>query len=170
MRPLVRGCFVLAFLFVTAPASFAQCVTLESLRSMDHCALDDLFRAGRAAGPPVGYCRGHVLYFSECYYKCPRLSAAMSGAVWKGKHFNCDGSFVNQFACVKAISSCARSGPSWFDGADCVILDYPPGTAIFGTWRDEVREVAPGLFLARLYNSDTCEFRGYLALVPQGCR
>ena len=170
MRILVRGSFILGILLTIAPASFGQCVTLESLRSMDRCALDDLFRSGRAVAPPVGYSRGHILCFSECFYRCPRLSAALSGATWKGKHFACDGTIVNQFTGVKAISSCIVTQKSWFDGEDCIAIDYPPGTPIFADWRDEIREVGCGLYLVRLYSVCSHEFRGYLALVPQGCR
>ena len=170
MRILVRGCFALCLSLAFVPATFAQELTLDTLRSMDRCALDELFRSGRAVAPPVGYARGHILCFSADYYRCPRLSAAMSGAVWKGKHFNCDGSFVNQFAGIKALRSCVASGKSWFDGADCIILEYPTGTPVFDDMRDEVREVCPGIFVSRLYNRYTCEFRGYVALVPQGCR
>jgi hypothetical protein len=165
----VRGCLIGWLALAIVPTAFAQDVTLDSLRCMDRCALDELFRSGKAVAPPVGYARGHILFFTD-YYRHPRLSAAMSGAVWKGKHFNCDGSFVNQFCGVKALRSCVGAGPSWFDGAECVILEYPPGTPIFDDMRDEVREVGCGLFVSRLYNRYTCEFRGYIALVPQGCR
>ena len=69
------------------------------------------------------------------------------------------------------MKSCVATGTSWFDGGACVVLEYPPGTPIFDDMRDEVREVGCGLFVSRLYNRYTCEFRGYIrATVPQGCR
>ena len=46
----------------------------------------------------------------------------------------------------------------------------PPGREIPADWRDEIREVGCGLYLVRLYSVCSHEFRGYLALVPQGCR
>jgi hypothetical protein len=170
MRAISSGCLVLGLMLTLVPASRAQEVTLECLRSMDRCALDELFRSGKAVAPPVGYSRGHVLVFSDCFYRCPKLSAALSGSFWKGKHFNCDGTIVNQFAGVKMIGSCIATEKSWFDGADCIAIDYPPGTPIFADWRDEIREVGCGLYLARLYSVCSHEFRGYLALVPERCR
>ena len=82
---LVRGCLILGLTLATASATLAQEVTLDSLRCMDRCALDDLFRSGRVVAPPVGYARGHILYFSECYYRCPKLAAAMSGIGLEGE-------------------------------------------------------------------------------------
>ena len=70
MSRTVRLCLILGLTLTTARTALAQELTLESLRCMDRCALDDLFRGGRAVAPPVGYARGHILYFSECYYRC----------------------------------------------------------------------------------------------------
>ena len=70
----------------------------------------------------------------------------------------------------KKLTFALRSGVSWHDGNPCLVLDYPSDTPIFGNTRDEIREVAPGLFLARLY--ETCprpHFRGYFAIEVQSC-
>src|SRR5262249_54647874 len=98
MSRSVRSILVLGVFLSSVSSSWSQELTLDSLRCMDRCALDEVFRNGRTVCLPTGYARGHILYFSECYYRCPKLAAAMSGAAWKGKHFACDGTFVNQFA------------------------------------------------------------------------
>jgi hypothetical protein len=151
------------------PARRNEVPCVDALKGLDMCQLNAIFADGEVVAPPVGYARGTILVFSDCYYRCPRLSACFSGAVWKGKHFDACGGYVNQFLGVRAISSTVRSGPSWFDGKPCVILDYPDGTPIFGDMRDEVRRVGPDVYLARVYNRCTCEFRGYIVLSPT-CR
>jgi hypothetical protein len=151
------------------PVRRSEVPCVDALKGLDICQLNAIFAEGEVVAPPVGYARGIILVFSDCYYRCPRLSACLSGAVWKGKHFDACGGYVNQFLGVRAISSTVRSGPSWFDGKPCVILDYPDGTPVFGDMRDEVRRVGPDVYLARVYNRCTCEFRGYIVLHPT-CR
>ena len=81
--------------------------------------------------------------------KLPRLRARLQGLAWKGKVFHPDGTFINQWAGFRAISSHVAEGPSWFDGRPCIVLEYPPGTAVFGNARDEIRQVGPNLWLGR---------------------
>ena len=138
------------------------------MKGLSFCQLDAIFSGGEAIAPPVGFSRGIILGFSD-YYRCPRASARWSATVWKGKHFAADGTFVNQFAGMKALQSTIACGPSWYDGKECVILEYPKGTPVFDDMRDEVRRVGPDVYLSRLYNRYRCEFRGYIVLHPE-CR
>ena len=125
--------------------------------------LEGLFRHGTANGIPIGYGRGRPLFVVDAGN--PQRRAKLTGVVWKGKHFFPDGHMVNQWAVGRAVKAPVRIDPSWLDGQPCVHVDYPPGAPIFGNTRDELRELAPGLFLGRYYERCPCpRLKGYFAL------
>src|SRR5262249_45651609 len=74
--------------------------------------LDQLFSGGRVGDLPVGLGRGRILVRVDG--KLPRLRAKLGGLAWKGKYFHPDGSFTNQWAGFRAISSHVAVGPSWY--------------------------------------------------------
>ncbi len=166
-------CAAVALLFGIVPASAdsvtpASPPTLCELKRLDACELDQLFARGSAAALPVGAVRGHILFRTEG--KLPRLRTRLGGAVWKGKYFYDDGCFINQWVGFRAISSSAVIAPSWFDGQPCIVLEYPSGTPIFANTRDELREIAPGLYLGRFYHRCPCPLlQGYFVLEREGC-
>jgi hypothetical protein len=149
-----------------ADEPFVQGAPLTSLRQLQRLSereLEALFAQADAAPPMLGYVRGQVLYLEGNAF--PRAGVKLSGTVWKGKHFDEEGRFINQWVGVRALQSRAAYGPSWFDNGPCLILEYPPGTPLFGNMRDEVRQIAPGLYLARAYQrSPQPRFRGYIGL------
>jgi hypothetical protein len=142
--------------------------TIREVTRMELGELDQLFVRGQVGSQPVGSLRGPVLYVADARF--PRGKAHLLGVVWKGKNFHADGSFDNQWIGFSAISSRIATGPSWFDGQPCFVLEYPPGTAVFGNARDEIREIAPGLFLGRFYERCPCpKFQGYFVLELREC-
>jgi len=154
---------------LVADAGDGCCPTLRRLAGLSECELERLFACAPPGCCPVGHCRGRVLQLT-CT-RCPRLRACLTSTVWKGKNFECDGSFVNQWICGKALRSRACMGTSWYDGGPCIVVEYPPDTPIFGNTRDELREICPGLYLARLYDRCPCpKFRGYFAIEVEPCR
>jgi hypothetical protein len=158
---------LLTVLALTVPSGVladGHCMTAHDLKHLDCDQLDALFAAGTVCEPPVGFGRGRILLRVDGK-RMPRLRARLQGVVWKGKVFYPDGTFVNQWACRRAIGSCVAIGPSWFDGRPCVALDYPPDAPIFGNARDELREIAPGLWLGRFYAVCPCgQLEGYFVL------
>jgi hypothetical protein len=97
--------------------------------------------------------------------KHPRLQARMAGVVWKGKRFEEDGTFINQWAGFRALSSQADEGCSWLDGGPCVVMEYAPDTPLFGNTRDELREIGCGLYLGLMWERGPhAHIRGYFAL------
>lgn len=92
-------------------------------------------------------------------------------SAWKGKFFYPDGEFVNRWCGFQAIRAQSCPGTSWFDGASCLVVDYPPGTPVFGGTRDEMREIAPGLILGRFYETSPCrKLKGYFVLEMDPCK
>ena len=50
-----------------------------------------------------------------------------------------------------AIIAKVYKGPSWLDGKECIVLDYSE-TSFLAHWiRDEIRQIAPGLYLGKVY-------------------
>lgn len=143
-------------------------LTVGELARMNLCQLDALFAAAKCAPAPVGLGRGTILLRLDG--KCPKTRARMQGMVWKGKYFYGDGRFTNQWAGFRAVESVVETGPSWYDGQPCVVLPYPPNAKVFGNARDELREIAPNLWLGRFYEVCPCrKHQGYFVLEFCGC-
>ncbi|OLE23951.1 MAG: hypothetical protein AUG49_14630 [Catenulispora sp. 13_1_20CM_3_70_7] len=52
---------------------------------------------------------------------------------------------------VPAIAAAVYEAPSWHDGAPCIVLDYSRTSFVARLVHDEIREVAPGLFLGLVF-------------------
>ena len=114
--------------------------------------LEALFR-GASAGPvPVGAYRGRVLWVDDA--RRPQARARNQSLIWKGKRFTGGDQFVNRFPGFEAIRAAGRMESSWADGQPAYVLDYPAGSPLFGPNRDELREVAPGVWLGRVWNRE----------------
>jgi hypothetical protein len=163
-RLLLAG--VLTFLLgITADETRAEpdCLTLKHLTKLSECELNRLFEQAPPGAIPLGYSRGRVLRMQDA--RLPRLQARLASGIWKGKHFEEDGAFINQWPGFTALRSKAEMGISSLDGKPCIVIEYPLETPLFGNNRDELREIAPGLYLARLYERCPCpRFRGYFAI------
>src|SRR5439155_16456579 len=123
------------------------CITsLQSLQRLSEPQLEQLYACAEAAPLPVGFVRGRVLVLTGT--PLPKAAARLFGLVWKGKYFDACGNFVNQWLGFRAIRSHAAYGASWYDGRPSLVLEYPEGTPLFANTRDEVREIAPGLYLS----------------------
>jgi len=177
--PVTRHLAVLLALAAgTAERLHAQAVPAPldraALEKMSRCDLDAVFAGGRAEGLPIGAGRGHILWVAGARY--PKLRANLQESVWKGKVFHADGRFENQWVGTRAIKSRAALGESWLDGGPCVVLEYPAGTPVFSNARDELREVAPGVWLGRYYDRCPCpKLNSYFVLEfpcggGRGCR
>ena len=148
---------------LSAQADAGRCLTVRDLQRMDGCELRALYTASGVGTPPVGTARGKLIRLAD---RRGVVRTALTNSVWKGKTLAADGSFVNRWAGgVEAIGSRYVIGPSWEDGRPAVVIEYPPGTPLFEHTRDELREVAPGLYLGPLYDRcPTPALRGWLAL------
>jgi hypothetical protein len=57
---------------------------------------------------------------------------------------------VNQWLGVRAVRASVGYGPSWLDGGPSIVVDYAATSRVWRDVRDEVREVAPGLYLGHV--------------------
>ena len=73
---------------------------------------------------------------------------------WQGKVFNrARGELVNKVSpiSVHLIKARVYIAPSWFDGLPAIILDYSK-TSLLAQWiRDEIRLIAPNIYLGKVY-------------------
>ncbi len=146
-------------------------LSLDQLQRLCPCELEAIYTQADAGPPPTGCTRGRVLYLADT--RLARLKARAFNLAWKGKCFEPDGTFINRWPGFTALSSRAGPGPSWYDGRPSLVMEYAPGTPLFANLHDEIREVAPGLYLGRLYERCPCpRFVGYFALEveSQCCR
>ena len=144
----------------TAPA-----LSLDRLAGMSWRELERLYRASDAGAAPVGYAAGRAIY-----RPCGLLAGVRSkvtGALWRGKVFDdAGGGLVNQWRGFRAIKARVYYGPSRLDGKTSIIMDYGETSWLWADVRDEAREVAPGLYLGRMYRckSGRSEFQLFFAL------
>jgi hypothetical protein len=131
--------------------------------------LDALFASATAGEVVPGKYRGRILMRTDS--KRPRLRARLEGTIWKGKEFYCDGSLVNRWPLIKAGKTRAGLGQSWYDGLPCAVVEYTSSNPMFRNTRDELRELAPGLYLARFYERRQCpHLKGYFVLELECCK
>ena len=52
---------------------------------------------------------------------------------------------------LSAVRADMYYGESWLDGRESIVLDYANTSKLFGDARDEMREIAPGLYLGMTY-------------------
>jgi hypothetical protein len=133
-----------------------------SLHEATPCCWESLFRQGALGCGPVGPTRGAVLYADG---KHPRLKAHLQGVVWKGKTFHCDGTFTNRWlGGIQAVSAGVHVEPSWLDGQPCLVMQYAADAHVFGNVRDELREIAPDVWLGHSYDAATGHQKNWFVL------
>ncbi|MFZ5604130.1 MAG: hypothetical protein ACOY7J_16900 [Pseudomonadota bacterium] len=138
-------------------------LTLDDLSTMTVDELDALYRAGSMPasfkalnGTPKGRMLA-IRGVDKTFLFSPITAfSKLSLFPWDGKSFNAtsdttgDGiNRINLLAQLNWFPFKTRIEPSVIDGKDCIYLDYEqPGNPFFiAKIRDELREVAPGLFL-----------------------
>ncbi|MFX1677336.1 hypothetical protein PWR63_34780 [Paraburkholderia sp. A2WS-5] len=125
----------------------------SKLLSMSQAELDDLFRNSPAGDIPDGEARGTAIVAPGTV-----ISDAAANLVkvfaWQGKVFDSQNGIlknkISPFG-IDAIQATVYKGESWFDGNECIVLDYSK-TSIVAHWiRDEIRLIAPGVYLGLVY-------------------
>lgn len=133
-----------------AQATAGPGVTGERLQRMNAGELDARYRAAAPGAQPRGRVHGLPIV-SPGSAMGPTMSR-VARVVWQGKVFRDDGATaVNRFFGVRAIAGKLSYGPSWRDGRPSLILDYQGTSLVYGRYRDEIRQVAPGVYLGLMY-------------------
>jgi len=128
-------------------------VDVPQLSGMSPDELDTLFRRSDAGEIPNGEAEGTVLIAPGTKLEGP-AEKLIHLLIWKGKVFDRKkGELRNEILPfgVKAVRAKVYKEPSWFDKKETIVLDYSH-TSLVAHWiRDEIREVAPGIYLGLVY-------------------
>lgn len=157
-RGRVRWCLALRLVLnlpAVVYASEARAMDVNDLLRMSPAQLDALYSASPPAPLPTGNVRGTPLLRTGT----PLARPVSRGArlLWQGKVFRPDEArAVNRFAGVRIIEGELYQAPSWLDGRPALILDYARTSRLYADYRDEIRQVAPGLYLGLMYDRTTC--------------
>jgi hypothetical protein len=138
-----------AILGMTPAASAAPPQSPRDFVRAERDVLDALFAAGSVGEIPAGYLPGRVI--PEPGTRRPEAKSRRLGLVWRGKVFHGDGTAHNRVFGLTAVPMTVYHGTSWHDGGPAIIVDYADSWRIFRNVRDEIREVAPGLYLGRTF-------------------
>jgi len=115
--------------------------------------LATLFGSGRVGSIPDGHGRGTVLIGTGGITS--RLAAAACYALaWRGKMVHARAERLKNILTplnIQAIEAVVYKQASWHDGAPCIVLDYSKTSLVARQIRDEIREVAPGVFLGLVF-------------------
>ena len=112
-----------------------------------------LFGAGRVGGIPDGRGRGTVLLGAGGFTS--RLAAGLCYALaWRGKMVDAHRARLKNILTplnIQAIEAVVYKQDSWYDGDPCIVLDYSKTSLVARQIRDEIREIAPGVFLGLVF-------------------
>lgn len=123
------------------------------LLHMKGAALDELFRSSPAGDVPDGRGKGTVLVAPGTFV-AGVMAKLLYLIAWRGKVVDrADASLLNIVSPfgVKAIKAKIYNDASWVDGSECIVLDYSKTSFVARRIRDEIREVAPGVFLGMVF-------------------
>lgn len=153
-----------------APAEpSTSAITLEQLLGMSPAQIENVYRQGTAVAIPPGKVRGTALLAPGT--RRARMVSRGARLLWQGKVFEeGQSTAVNRFFGMRVVRGQLYQGPSWLDGGPALVLDYSQTSRVYADNRDEIRQIAPGLFLGLMYNRTTSppELQMYFALeVPQ---
>jgi hypothetical protein len=128
-------------------------VTVDQLLEMEQKQLDDLFSAHEAGPIPNGEGEGTAI-IDPGAARSRMLARIINRFAWHGKVFDAEhGTLRNRILApgIEAIVAQVYKGPSLLDGRECIVLDYSKTSLIAGWVRDEIREIAPKLYLGKVY-------------------
>jgi hypothetical protein len=150
MKRLLLGSLFLVAMPVTAMANEEAVLTVDQLRVMAQEQLDDLYMNAPAGNIPDGQSAGTAVFFPGSLINDP--TQMLAALVWQGKVFDRDdGVLVNRVFGFNAIKAEVFMGESLLDGGESIIIDYHDTSLLAKPVRDEIRQVAPTIYLGRAY-------------------
>jgi hypothetical protein len=128
-------------------------ITVPDLLKMSQPQLDELFTNSPPGDIPDGSANGTAIVAPGTTYS-EEIARFINHFGWQGKTFDAKkGVLRNRILSfgLNAIIAKVYKAPSWLDAKECIVLDYSE-TSLLAHWiRDEIREIAPGLYLGKVY-------------------
>jgi len=130
-------------------------MTLESKHPsrMSRTELDDAFRNSEPGTVPVGRSRGTAMLAPGTAIEGV-LRFLIRVLIWKGKIFRPEThDLKNRLSPfdVPGIRATVYQDTSWFDQAPAIIIDYSKTSFVARMVRDEIRQVAPGVYVGQIF-------------------
>jgi hypothetical protein len=129
----------------------------DQLLRMTTAQLDDLFTKSPAGDIPDGEGAGTAIIAEGTRYS-PEIAKFINHFVWQGKIFDAKAGILKNLILplgIAAIVAKVYKGDSWFDGKECIVLDYSRTSIVAGWIRDEIRMIDPGLYLGQVFGERT---------------
>ncbi len=127
--------------------------TVAELMKMTQEQLDELFLQAPAGEIPSGEAKGTAIVAPGTRFT-DEIATFVNHFAWQGKVFDpAKGVLRNKILPfgLSAILAKVYKGPSWMDQKECIVLDYSE-TSLVAHWiRDEIRLVAPGTYLGKVF-------------------
>lgn len=127
--------------------------TSAQLLAMSSQQLDDLFSSSPAGDVPNGEAQGTAIIAPGTTFS-QETAEVISLFGWQGKTFDAaHGTLRNRLLAfgVDAIVAEVYKGNSWFDGKECIVLDYSKTSIVASHIRDEIRQIGPGSYLGVVF-------------------
>ncbi|MGA8481657.1 MAG: hypothetical protein WB696_27130 [Chthoniobacterales bacterium] len=128
-------------------------ITVPDLLKMSQAQLDELFTNSSTGDIPDGEGKGTAIIAPGTTYS-QDIAEFINHFAWQGKIFDSQkGVLRNEILPfgLRAIIAKVYKAPSWLDGKECIVLDYSE-TSLLAHWiRDEIRSIAPGTYLGKVY-------------------
>jgi hypothetical protein len=128
-------------------------VDAHAITRMSRPELDQLFRNCPSGPIPTGRARGTAILLPGSAIN-GAIGALVRALVWKGKLFRtATGDLKNRIGPLgmPLIRAQVYQDQSWFAKGPAIILDYSKTSFVARMIRDEIRQVAPGLYLGQVY-------------------
>jgi hypothetical protein len=126
---------------------------VQQLLRMSQADLDALFTSSPPGPIPDGEARGTAIVAPGTTYSID-IANAINHFAWQGKTFDAKHAVLrNRITSLglNAIIAKVYEGPSWLDNKPCIVLDYSE-TSLVAHWiRDEIRLIAPKIYLGKVY-------------------
>jgi hypothetical protein len=153
--PVVRlaatGPVVTSFAELRTPP--ATCYTPDQLLRMSEPQLLALYTAAEPGPLLTGYAPGTMIFNPGSPLTVP-TARVVHATAWQGKYFD-DDQMTNRAFGLRAVTTPVEVGASYVDGRPSLVFDYAGSRPFFvRRYRDEVREVSPGVYLGIMHRRD----------------
>lgn len=127
--------------------------TTPQLLSLSQKQLDDFFSSSPSGDIPNGEAQGTAIIAPGTTFS-QEIASLINIFAWQGKTFDAaHGTLTNCILAfgLNAIVAQVYKNQSWFDGKECIVLDYSKTSLVAKHIRDEIRQIGPGLYLGVVY-------------------